>query len=73
MESLNPLYEERLGKQDSCSDMLVVPTKRVISLCCAQGLPISPNVVEIRNVLGRLVQPSSSPQKLILHYYNCRH
>lgn len=67
MESLNPLYEERLGKQDSCPDMFVIPTKCVICLRRPEGLTVSLNVVEISSVLGRLVQPSSSPQKLILY------
>lgn len=55
-----------LGKKDPCPNMLIVPSKCVVSLVCSQRLSISLNVVEVSRVPGSLVQPSGTPQQLIL-------
>jgi len=57
-----------LGKKNPCSNMLVIPTKGIVKLCSSKSLPINLNVIEISWVLGRLMQPSSTPQQLILPF-----
>ena len=46
--------------------MLVIPYERVIELRRAEDLTVKLNVAEIHGIFGGLVQPSSTPQKLIL-------
>lgn len=50
-----------LGDEDSGSDMLVVPTERVVELSGAEGLPIDLNVVEIFGVFCCSLKPSCTP------------
>lgn len=49
--------------------MLVIPPKEIIKLRSSEGQSINLDVVEVGRIFGGLVQPSSTPQKLILENY----